>query len=121
MVAPADRPYAAIVTSARDLDALAWIDGPGEIEQVDGIAAERSSRQPGPPALFSRRGDDGRESLSRNIALFGEEGQRKIAATAVAVVARRAGVSCGATARIPRVIRYALIDDDAITGRASTG
>jgi hypothetical protein len=34
------RPYAAIVTSDHDLDALAWIDGPGETEQVDGIAAD---------------------------------------------------------------------------------
>ncbi len=34
------RPYAAIVTSTRDLDALAWIDGPGKAEQVDGIAAD---------------------------------------------------------------------------------
>jgi hypothetical protein len=33
------RPYAAIVTSVCDLDVLAWIDGPDEIEQVDGITA----------------------------------------------------------------------------------
>lgn len=32
------RPYAAIVTSDRDLDALAWIDDPSAFEQVDGIA-----------------------------------------------------------------------------------
>ncbi|HLM87481.1 MAG: hypothetical protein ACLQK8_13870 [Streptosporangiaceae bacterium] len=57
------RPYAAIVTSARDLDALAWIDGPGEIEQVDGIAADVFFPATGATRLFSRRGDDGRESL----------------------------------------------------------
>lgn len=33
------RPYAAIVTSSLDLDALAWIDDPRRSEQVDGVSA----------------------------------------------------------------------------------
>jgi hypothetical protein len=34
------RPYAAIVTSTPDLDALAWIDNPGKAEQVAGVIAD---------------------------------------------------------------------------------
>jgi molybdopterin/thiamine biosynthesis adenylyltransferase len=53
---------------------------------------------------------------SRNIALFGEEGQRKIAATAVAVVGL-GGLGSHVAQQLAYlgVIRYALIDDDAIT------
>ncbi|MBV9451080.1 MAG: hypothetical protein JO345_34855 [Streptosporangiaceae bacterium] len=54
------RPYAAIVTSARDLDALAWIDGPGEIEPVGGITADVFFPATGATRLLSLRGDDGR-------------------------------------------------------------
>ena len=35
-----DRPYAAIVTSHIDFDALAWIAGPAVAEQVDGVIAD---------------------------------------------------------------------------------
>lgn len=34
------RPYAALVTSHVDFDALAWIDGPRMPEQIDGIEAD---------------------------------------------------------------------------------
>jgi hypothetical protein len=50
------RPYAAIVTSARDLDALAWIDGPGAIEQVDGITAGAYFPSNGATGSFSVKG-----------------------------------------------------------------
>jgi hypothetical protein len=57
------RPYAAIVTSTLDFDALAWIDGPGQAEQVDGVAADVFF--PATRATRSRepRSDDGRESI----------------------------------------------------------
>jgi hypothetical protein len=57
------RPYAAIVTSTRDLDALAWIDGPGESEQVDGISAEVYLPSTRATRVLSRRDEDGREPL----------------------------------------------------------
>ena len=57
------RPYAAIVTSVRDLDALAWIDGPGEIEQVDGVSADVYLPSTRATRVFSRRGEDGRVPL----------------------------------------------------------
>jgi hypothetical protein len=34
------RPYAAIVTSTVDFDALAWIDGPTHVEQVEGVLVD---------------------------------------------------------------------------------
>ena len=34
------RPYAAVVTSKIDFDALAWINGPAVAEQVDGVATD---------------------------------------------------------------------------------
>ncbi len=58
-----NRPYAAIVTSNRDLDALAWVDSPGEIEQVDGIAADTYYQATKATRSFYRRGEDGREPL----------------------------------------------------------
>jgi hypothetical protein len=57
------RPYAAIVTSTRDFDALAWIEDPAEIEQVDGIAADAHFPSTKATRSFRRRGENGRESL----------------------------------------------------------
>lgn len=57
------RPYAAIVTSHRDLDALAWIDDLGAAEQVDGIAADAYFQATGATRTFYQRDGDGRESL----------------------------------------------------------
>ena len=53
---------------------------------------------------------------SRNIALFGEEGQRKIAATTVAIVGL-GGLGSHVAQQLAYlgVIRYALIDHDVIT------
>ena len=59
--------------------------------------------------------DEGR--YSRNVALFGEEGQRKIAATRVAI-AGLGGLGSHVAQQLAYlgVIRYELIDDDAVTG-----
>ena len=53
---------------------------------------------------------------SRNVALFGEEGQRKIAATTVAIVGL-GGLGSHVTQQLAYlgVTRYALIDDDPVT------
>ncbi|MCH7584534.1 MAG: hypothetical protein IH941_05175 [Acidobacteria bacterium] len=53
------RPYAAIVTSTLDFDGLAWIDGPGNAEQVEGIAAGTFSRATGATRSFEGRSGDG--------------------------------------------------------------
>ncbi len=54
---------------------------------------------------------------SRNIALFGEEGQRKITATQVAIVGL-GGLGSHVAQQLAYlgVVRYGLIDDDVITG-----
>ncbi len=57
------RPYAAIVTTTRDFDALAWIENPDEIEQVDGIAAGAHFPSTRATRSFSRREQHGREPL----------------------------------------------------------
>lgn len=57
------RPYAAIVTSARELDALAWINGPSEVEQVDGVAAGAYFPSTRATLSFNLRGENGRELL----------------------------------------------------------
>lgn len=57
------RPYAAIVTSTRDFDALAWIEDPAEIEQVDGIAADAYFPSTMATRSSDQGGEDGRESL----------------------------------------------------------
>jgi molybdopterin/thiamine biosynthesis adenylyltransferase len=53
---------------------------------------------------------------SRNIALFGEEGQRKIAATTAAIIGL-GGLGSHVAQQLAYlgVVRYALIDDDAVT------
>lgn len=57
------RPYAAIVTSHRDLDALAWIDDPRAAEQVDGLMAGAYFPATRATCSFSWREEDGREPL----------------------------------------------------------
>jgi hypothetical protein len=57
------RPYAAIVTSTRDFDALAWTDRPDRAEQVDGVAAGVFFRATRATRSFEPRSDDGRKSL----------------------------------------------------------
>ncbi len=57
------RPYAAIVTSHRDLDALAWIDDPRAAEQVDGITAGAYFPATRATRSFCWRDEDGREPL----------------------------------------------------------
>lgn len=57
------RPYAAIVTSIHDLDALAWIDAVGEPVQVDGVAADVFFPATRETRSSQRRSNDGREPL----------------------------------------------------------
>lgn len=57
------RPYAAIVTSHRDLDALAWIDDPKAAEQVAGITAGAYFPATRATRSFCRKDEDGREPL----------------------------------------------------------
>jgi hypothetical protein len=57
------RPYAAIVTSHRDLDALAWIDDPRAAEQVDGITAGAYFPATKATRSFCWKDEDGREPV----------------------------------------------------------
>jgi hypothetical protein len=57
------RPYAAIVTSTLDLDALAWIDGPGKAEQVDGVVADAFFPATKATRSLERKSNYGREPL----------------------------------------------------------
>lgn len=57
------RPYAAIVTSTVDLDALAWIDNPGKAEQIDGIVAAAFFPATKATRSFERKSNYGREPL----------------------------------------------------------
>jgi hypothetical protein len=52
------RPYAAIVTSHRDLDALAWTGDPGSPEQVDGISADAYFQATGKTRSFYWRDEN---------------------------------------------------------------
>ncbi|MCA1736308.1 MAG: ThiF family adenylyltransferase [Actinobacteria bacterium] len=58
------------------------------------------------------------DRFSRNIALFGPDGQQKIAATAVAIVGL-GGLGSHVAQQLVHlgVIRFALIDDDVLTER----
>jgi hypothetical protein len=57
------RPYAAIVTSSHDFDALAWIGNPGKAEQVDGIVAGAFFPATKATRSLQRRRNDGQEAL----------------------------------------------------------
>jgi hypothetical protein len=57
------RPYAAIVTSVVDFDALAWIDNPRKAEQVHGVVADSFFPATKATCSLQRRRNDGREPL----------------------------------------------------------
>jgi hypothetical protein len=57
------RPYAAIVTSTVDLDALAWIDNPHSAEQVNGVMADTFFPATKATRSRERRKTDGRQPL----------------------------------------------------------
>ena len=57
------RPYAAIVTSTVDLDALAWIDDPHKSEQVSGVGAGTFFPATKATRSLKRRKADGRKPL----------------------------------------------------------
>jgi hypothetical protein len=57
------RPYAAIVTSTVDFDALAWIDNPRKAEQVHGVAAGAFFPATKATRSLERRRNDGRKPL----------------------------------------------------------
>jgi hypothetical protein len=57
------RPYAALVTSTKDFDGLAWTEGSDKTVQVDGVIAGEFHQATGATRSFEPKSHDGREAL----------------------------------------------------------
>ncbi|MBZ5625116.1 MAG: ThiF family adenylyltransferase [Acidobacteriia bacterium] len=79
--------YVALVFGDNDFDALAWQDDPKTPLPVDALVVDGKELRPtGITVRELERRKRERERYSRQVAMFGKEGQRRLAAASVAVV-----------------------------------
>ncbi len=112
------KPYFAFVSSKTDFDALGWLAGPHDPSELDRIRVGKIDHRPTGNTfrLLQERKKLERARYSRQEALFGEAGQRKISAVRVAIVGL-GGVGSHITQQLAYlgVERYVLIDDDHVS------
>jgi hypothetical protein len=82
------KPYVALVFGKTDFDALAWISDAHAAAGVDRVLVGRKELAPTGITIGEIReaAERERERYSRQTSIFGEEGQRKIAKTRIAIV-----------------------------------
>jgi hypothetical protein len=112
------RPYFAFVFSRTDFDALGWLASPRDPSELDHIRVGNSDHRPTGNTfrMLHDRMKRERARYSRQEALFGEEGQRKIAEVRVAIVGV-GGVGSHVAQQLAYlgIKQYVLIDDDRVS------
>lgn len=112
------RPYLALVFGRSDFDALAWISNPGDPVGIGLVVVGNEEYRPTGITIreLQERRERERARYSRQSALFGEEGQRKIAETGVAIVGLGGlGSHIAQQLAYLGVKRYILVDPDVVS------
>lgn len=108
--------YVALVFGDRDFDALAWVNNANDPVSFEALVVD--GRELAPTGATARELDRRKkeaERYSRQTAMFGKEGQRRLAETTVAI-AGVGGLGCHIVQQLAYagVKRYVLIDPDRV-------